>query len=327
MVPEIEEAITALRRGELIALPTETVYGLAADARNATAVRKIFEAKGRPVDHPLIVHLAAASAIDEWATDVSQTARALAGAFWPGPLTLILRRASQTLDAVTGGLDTIALRVPDHPVALAVLRHFDGGLAAPSANRYGRVSPTTAADVRTELGGAVRCILDGGPCRVGIESTIVDLSDDQPRILRPGTITAEQIEDVIGHTLITRRSSTTRSPGLKPSHYAPRARVRIAKREDAAEELALWLGQQQRVGLLAAEWPAELSSDVAWLRMDNDPDLQARHLYRKLREADAQGLDVVVVVPPEGSGLALAVRDRLYRSAGLGDLLDGAAER
>lgn len=327
MVPKIEEAITALRRGGLIALPTETVYGLAADARNPAAVRKIFEAKGRPVDHPLIVHLAAASAVDEWAADIPQTARDLARAFWPGPLTLVLRRAAGTLDAVTGGLETIALRVPDHPVALAVLTHFGGGLAAPSANRYGRVSPTSADDVRAELGDSVQCILDGGRCRVGIESSIVDLSGDQPRILRPGAITAGQIEAVMGQSLTTRRSSATRSPGLKPSHYAPRARVRIVKREDAAEELALWQRQQQRVGLLAVEWPADLSSDVSWLRMDNDLDLQARHLYGRLREADARGLDVVVVVPPEGSGLALAVRDRLYRSAGLGDLLDGMAEQ
>ena len=423
MVPEIEEATAALRRGGLIALPTETVYGLAADARNPAAVRKIFEAKGRPVDHPLIVHLAAASAVDEWAADIPQTARDLARAFWPGPLTLVLRRAAETLDAITGGLDTIALRVPDHPVALAVLTHFGGGLAAPSANRYGRVSPTSADDVRAELGDSVQCILDGGPCRVGIESTIVDLSGDQPRILRPGAITAGQIEAVIGQSLSARRSSATRSPGLKatlnkyrrrhppclfagrravgegrlavcrdeylrhadrqggpqhaefkgwgdvwkarrlrraagqdgqssrrhaphpaslpdimttviliqcclkPSHYAPRARVRIVKRVDVAEEVALWQRQQQRVGLLAVQWPADLSSDVSWLRMDNDLDLQARHLYGRLREADARGLDVVVVVPPEGSGLALAVRDRLYRSAGLGDLLDGMAEQ
>lgn len=322
----VEEAVKVLRGGGLIALPTETVYGLAADARNAEAVRKIFETKGRPADHPLIVHVVDASALDAWAIDIPQAARDLARAFWPGPLTLVLRRAEGTLNAVTGGLDTVALRVPDHPVALAVLTHFGGGLAAPSANRYGRVSPTSAADVRADLGDAVECILDGGPCRVGIESTIVDLSGDQPRILRPGMITAEQIERVVGHPLTARRHATTRSPGLKPSHYAPRATVRLVAREDAVDEIARWQGQQKKVGLLAAEWPAGLSSDVPWLRMDGELDLQARHLYGRLREADTRGLEVVVVVPPEGSGQAVAVRDRLYRSAGLGDLLDDPAE-
>ncbi|MEK7737911.1 MAG: L-threonylcarbamoyladenylate synthase, partial [Pseudomonadota bacterium] len=202
---QIAHAVTLLRAGELVAFPTETVYGLGADAANPAAVAKIFAAKGRPADHPLIVHLPSAEALDAWAREVPESARKLAAAFWPGPLTLILKRQPQVPDAVTGGQDTVGLRVPDHPLALALLKAFDGGrfrgIAAPSANRYGRISPTSAAHVRAELGAAVPLVLDGGDCQVGIESTIVDLSRGTPRLLRPGAIGAADIAHVLGANL------------------------------------------------------------------------------------------------------------------------------
>ena len=191
----IEQAADLLHRGKLVAIPTETVYGLGADASNPEAVAKIFQAKGRPADHPLIVHLAYASQMKDWAEEVPDSALRLASAFWPGPLTMILRKKASVPAVVTGGQETVALRVPDNPVALWLLRVFGGGIAAPSANRFGRISPTTAQHVAEELGDAVDCILDGGPCTVGVESTIIDLTDQQPTILRPGRITRSQLEE------------------------------------------------------------------------------------------------------------------------------------
>src|SRR5688500_12546066 len=193
---QLDRAVEMLRAGGIIALPTETVYGLGADADNEAAVRKVFAAKGRPADHPVIVHLASGAQIDQWATDIPPAARTLADAFWPGPLTIILKRSPRALDVVTGGLDTVGLRVPSHPVAQHLLTRFGGAIAAPSANRFGRVSPTTAEHVRQEFGSAVDLILDGGDCQVGLESTIVDLSSGASAILRPGFVTAEQIEAV-----------------------------------------------------------------------------------------------------------------------------------
>lgn len=318
----ITQAVTILKQGGLVALPTETVYGLAADARNAVAVQKVFRAKGRPSDHPLIVHLATASAMDDWARDIPTVARDLAHAFWPGPLTLVLRRRPGVLDAVTGGMDTIALRVPDHPLALAVLTEFAGGLAAPSANRYGKVSPTNAAHVEKELGAVVDFILDGGSCRIGIESTIVDVSDGKSTILRPGFITPDEIEQITGNVLEDRLGGHVRSPGLKASHYAPHARVQIVDAREALGEVLKWHERNVRVGLLASLVPEGCPAEVHLLRLDERLEIQVQQLYSHLREADACGLDVLVAVPPTGSGLAMAVRDRLYRSAGLGDVLD-----
>jgi L-threonylcarbamoyladenylate synthase len=198
MPEEIAQAAVLLRAGEIVAFPTETVYGLGADAENPAALAKIFAAKGRPADHPLIVHLPGAEHLTRWAQDIPDSAFALANAFWPGPLTLILKRTSIVPNAVTGGQDTVGLRVPNHPVALALLRAFGSGIAAPSANRYGRISPTTAGHVRDELGDRVSLVLDGGACEVGIESTILDVSRGMPVLLRPGAITAEQIGSVCG---------------------------------------------------------------------------------------------------------------------------------
>jgi L-threonylcarbamoyladenylate synthase len=315
LTPElIHRAVEILRRGGVIALPTETVYGLAANAEDELAVRRIFAIKGRPATHPLIVHLPDAEALPQWARHVPDEARRLAAAFWPGPLTLVLPRTSRATDAVTGGQDTVALRVPNHPVALAVLRALGGGLAAPSANRFGRVSPTTAEHVRADLGDELELILDGGPCMVGVESTIVDLSSGKPAILRPGGLPAEELERVLGHPVPVNMESSVRVSGSLASHYAPRVGVVLVEPSEAvprAESLRL---QGLQVGVLG---PASLSLPRDLQRFDIPEDAAgaARLLYMRLREADLAGLDVLIACLPPAQGLGLAVRDRLSRAA------------
>ena len=315
----IPHAVAVLRRGGLVAIPTETVYGLGADARNPQAVARVFAAKGRPADHPLIVHLANASCLTDWARDIPRAASQLAEAFWPGPLTMVLPRAPTVLDAVTGGLDTVALRMPDHPLAMALIDAFGGGLVAPSANRHGRVSPTTAGHVREELGDAVDFVLDGGPCTIGIESTIVDLSTPVVRILRPGSIGAAALGDVLDLLVTSSIPEGVRAPGRKPSHYAPGARVVLAARDDAATEADKWLARGHRVGVLASQPPLALPAGATWLALTGDIQEQGRQLYQRLREADHLGLQVLVAVMPPDAGLGHALRDRLRRAAGLGD--------
>lgn len=316
---EVQRAAQVLRDGGLIALPTETVYGLGADADNPAAVARIFAAKQRPADHPLIVHLHAARQISQWARELPHVAWQLAEAFWPGPLTLIVKRSTQASDAVTGGLDTVALRVPDHPLALAVLQAFGGGVAAPSANRHGRVSPTAAAHVHAELGGAVDLVLDGGPCAIGIESTIVDLSTGAPRVLRPGAISAEDLQHATGTPVTAGAAAGTRCPGVMRSHYAPRATVLMVAADAALAAVDAWCSLGARVGLLSAQRPGRLPAAALWLELGEGDREQAQQLYRRLREADERALDVLVVVPPEDAGLGHALRDRIRRAAGLGD--------
>jgi len=322
----IGEAVSILQAGGLVAFPTETVYGLGADARNREAVERIFAAKGRPADHPLIVHLCDAKEMSKWAQDIPEAAWQLAEVFWPGPLTLILRRQPNVPDAVTGGLDTVALRVPNHPVALGLLRAFGGGIAAPSANCYGRVSPTSAEDVREELKDSVDLVLDGGRCSIGIESTIVDLSTSTPKILRPGKITEEELYRVLGSSLAMPSKTHQSYPGSKPSHYAPRARVILASWDDVQQRLEEWQQRAKRVGLLASHLPNVLPTNVTWLRLTQDIDEQAHELYHFLRQADYLGLEVLVVVMPADVGIGHAIRDRLRRAAGLGDCTEANAE-
>jgi L-threonylcarbamoyladenylate synthase len=236
---EVSRAADLLRAGELVAFPTETVYGLGADASNPRAVARIFAAKGRPADHPLIVHLPDAAHLPRWAVDIPDAAHKLAAALWPGPLTLILRRHPSVSDAITGGQNTVGLRVPNHPLALQLLREFDGGVAAPSANRFGHVSPTTAAHVREELGTSVALILDGGPCAVGIESTILDLSGTHARILRPGMLDADAIAGILGAPPIVGGSpDAPRVSGSLEAHYAPRTPLRLAHGRQARRACA-----------------------------------------------------------------------------------------
>lgn len=312
----LTEAVALLRAGELVAFPTETVYGLGGHAGDPSAVRHIFEAKGRPSDHPLIVHLASADALSGWATAVPPEASELSRRFWPGPLTLILERTADVPDAVTGGLDTVALRVPKHPVALELLRRFGGGIAAPSANRFGRVSPTTAQHVREELDGRVAMILDGGACAVGLESTIVDVSGSEPALLRPGGISREQLEHVLGRPIaMGRQTERVRSPGLLPSHYAPRARVTIASAVELPLRVEDALRAGRRVGVLAAPPLPSLPEAAARLLLPARPAEAAAVLYDRLREADRRALDLVVAVPPSPTGIGLAIADRLMRAA------------
>jgi L-threonylcarbamoyladenylate synthase len=327
--PDIPAAVDVLRRGGLVAFPTETVYGLGADASNPAAVGRIYSVKGRPRNHPVIVHLAEATAIKGWAADVPPDAWALAEAFWPGPLTLILPRAEHVPDAVTGGTGTVGLRVPNQPLALELLEAFGGGVAAPSANRFGRVSPTTAAHVRADLGGDVDLVLDGGACTVGVESTIVDLSWGSPKILRLGGLSVEALSDVLGHPVVVSAvaggaaaqsgglgaAEAVPAPGTLPSHYAPAARVEVVAAEDVAERAAVLLRQSRRVGLLAPRRIGGLPDGLDALPPAGGPQAYAKCLYQRLREADRRGLDVLLAVPPPATGIGAAVIDRLQRAA------------
>ncbi len=311
---DVTRAVQVLQAGGLVALPTETVYGLAADAENELAVRRIFAVKGRPATHPLIVHIANAQALSRWASAVPPEARTLAQTFWPGPLTLVLPRSARASDVVTGGQPTVALRVPAHPLARQVLAQLRGGLAAPSANRFGKVSPTTAEHVRADLGDEVDFILDGGPCEVGVESTIVDLSGEVPAVLRPGGVPLEALEAALGRTLTVRAHGDVRAPGMLPSHYAPRAGLELVAPDQLVSRAAVLAGEGRRVALLA---PAGVPVPAGATLFDIPADAAgyARALYARLRDIDAAGFEVIVAAPPPESGLGLAVRDRLRRAA------------
>lgn len=318
---DIVIAAAMLRKGGVVAFPTETVYGLGADALNAAAVARIFTLKGRPSNHPLIVHLAAAAQLDQWARDIPTLAYELAARFWPGPLTLILKRAAQVPDSVTGGQDTVGLRVPNHPVALELLQKFGGGIAAPSANRFGRISPTDKEHVRAELGNAVDMILDGGPCRVGLESTIVSLVDDQPVILRPGGISRVALAEILGKGIAmnTDNMPAPRAPGTLEKHYSPRTPLRIVPTARLFTEVSALIVFGQRVGILELERePSKLpflERGVFRYSMPNTPEAYAQRLYATLRQADDAQMDYLIVEQVPDSEEWLAVNDRLHRAA------------
>lgn len=318
-VAGIEDATTILRRGGLVAFPTETVYGLGADAENPDAVTRIFAAKGRPAHHPVIVHIGHLDLLYRLAVGIPPSTLLLTQHFWPGPLTLILKRSMHVPDAVTGGQDTVGLRMPDHPVARALLAAFGGGIAAPSANRFGRLSPTTAAHVRAELGGAVDYVLDGGPCQVGIESTVLDLSGVHPRLLRPGAVTATQIETVLGKPLATVSGDVPRSPGMLPSHYAPQTALTLAASNDLHTKLKQCLEKGERVAVLARPAVPALPGCI-WQAMPDDPSAYAHELYARLHELDALQVDRLLVEMPPREAAWLAVSDRLMRAASRVDL-------
>ncbi len=310
------DAAANLLVGNLVAFPTETVYGLGADACNADAIARIYSVKGRPADHPLIVHVASMDALGDWVSDVPEYAISLARDFWPGPMTLIMTRSALAGDFVTGGQDTVGVRVPDHPVALGLLEAFaragGRGVAAPSANRFGNVSPTTAQAVADELSdylGEADQILDGGPCQVGVESTIIDCTGDTPRILRPGAVTIEMIEEstglVVGDSavdVLAVDAEEIRVSGSLDSHYAPVATVVLDQSPVAGQ------------GFIAM---ADVATPEGVLRLaaPKSDDEFARVLYAALRAADEQGLQTVVVAQPVGDGIAIAIRDRLKRAA------------
>lgn len=312
---EIEKAVDILRRGGLVAFPTETVYGLGADASNPDAVKKIFATKGRPQNHPLIVHLADASHLAHWAREIPVAAILLSERFWPGPLTLILRRSDNVPDALTGGQDTVGLRVPAHPVAHALLQAFGSGIAAPSANRFGSISPTTAEHVRAELGERVDMVLDGGSCDIGIESTIVDLSGSQPTLLRPGNISASEIEEVLGRPLAQPGPSSARAPGMLAAHYAPQTSLLVVSGQTLAEEARRFSTQGKHTAVLAYHHAPIADANIAWFAAPSQAADYARELYANLRRLDQPMYDVILVeqVPPGEEWDA--VRDRLAKAA------------
>jgi L-threonylcarbamoyladenylate synthase len=315
---ELVRAAEVLRRGGLVAFPTETVYGLGADATNAAAVRRIYEVKGRPAGHPLIVHVRRHADLGRWADHIPVSAHLLADAFWPGPLTMILRRSARVPDVVTGGRDTVGLRVPDHPVARALLDAFgDGeGIAAPSANRFGRVSPTTAAHVRADLGDDIDLLLDGGACPVGVESTIIDLTLDTPEVVRPGGVSIERIAEVIGFIPDLWTGDTpARAPGMLTTHYAPSANIEVVMADRVPARAEHHLERGAVVGVLAPSAVTDLPADVIELEPMGPVDHYAHALYDRLRQADRLHLDVLLVVPPSEQGVGRAVVDRLRRAA------------
>lgn len=301
---DVAVALACLHAGGLVGIPTETVYGLAADAENPAAVARIFEAKGRPTNHPLIVHISDVSAISGWVDNMSRDAMTLAEACWPGPLTMLLPRGPRVHDSITGGRESVGIRVQSHPLTRDLLDRFGGGLAAPSANRFGRVSPTRAthvvADLGTVLNPSTDVILDGGPCPIGVESTIVDLMGSSPQVLRAGAISADEISRLLDID-VESASGTSRAPGMMLSHYAPLCAIELVKDQAAAEvAIGRLIGAGHRARAL------DRTSDLV---------VAARELYGDLRQADIDELDTLVIVMPAAIGIGHALRDRLQKAS------------
>lgn len=308
---QIDRAVDLLRTGELIGLPTETVYGLAADASNPAAVEKIFTLKDRPANHPVIVHIAEVAKLADWAVISSDRINQLAERFWPGPLTLVLPRQPWVSTAITGGQESVALRVPSHPVAQQVLQRFGGGVVAPSANRFGRISPTRAQHVIEEFGDAVELVVDGGDCQVGLESTILSLVN-HAELLRPGSIPVEEIEQLIGEPVGRENRSGQRAPGLLERHYSPRTRAILVPGEQMAALIDLREMDGVKIGVLAFSQQDCGGSRVE--RLGNDPELYSRQLYAALRRLDHPSIDLILVEQPPQTPSWLAINDRLTRA-------------
>lgn len=309
----LDQAVRALSKGELIGLPTETVYGLAADASNPDAVARIFAAKGRPSDHPVIVHVSADNDLSAWVATISEDARRLMQAFWPGPLTLIFPKAPGVSDLITGGQSTVGIRCPSHPVAQDVLKRWGGGLAAPSANRFGRISPTTAEHVLSEFPEQVTLVLDGGACEVGIESTILDVSGAEPVLLRPGKIARAELETVLGKPvrLPEHVSEVPRVSGALAAHYAPRTPLKLLSAEALPEAVRQAKSEGKSVGVWAFQALPDLDHAVA----PAEATAYAQALYATLRQLDAAGHDVLFIEQPPATLAWAAIWDRLGRAA------------
>ncbi len=310
MSGEVRRAAGILRAGGLVAFPTETVYGLGADASSAKAVARLYAVKGRPPGHPVIVHFATAAGAFEWAREAPEFARKLAARFWPGPLTMVLRRSARAEDFITGGQDSVGLRVPSHPVAHELLQAFGGGVAAPSATRFGRVSPTSAAHVRADLGEDVDLVLEGGDVQIGIESTIVDLSRGGPVLLRPGHVTRGQLEAALGVAVALKDAEAPAHSGGLERHYAPRTPARMVPSHALDAEIA---ARGERVAVLAFSRPDERVE--YWIRMPRDPAAYAQRLYGALRELDSAACEAILIEAPPDAAEWAAVRDRLSRAA------------
>ncbi len=312
---EVRLAARSLQEGQLVGMPTETVYGLAADAGNHNAVEAIFAAKGRPKGQPIIVHIGALEQLDTVGCDLTQAARKLAAAFWPGPLTLVVKRSDRIDKTVTGGHDTVGVRMPSHPVALALINAFGGPVAAPSANKYGAVSPTKAAHVRAGLGDRVDMVLDGGACEVGIESTIVDVTKEEPVVLRLGLITEAQLTRVLGVDVCYSATSHTPSPGRVTSHYKPCADVYVIERPEIDAKLQELVSLGRQVGLVVCNVLDGIHGAHHTQVVGDGTHAYARKLYDCLHFADEKGVDAVIVEPPTGDGVGMAIMDRLRRAS------------
>ncbi len=316
----IEHATKLLQQGRLVAFPTETVYGLGADASNPEAIRQVFKVKNRPTNHPLIVHISGVEQLKDWAQKIPESAKILASAFWPGPLTLILNKKSDVPLEVTGGQNTIALRMPDHPVALALLNKFEGGIAAPSANIYCRISPTQASHVEDELGDSVDMILDGGACKIGVESTIIDLTGPIPKLLRPGLITKVEIEAVLGieiisiDTIIEKTAITNRAPGMSPVHYAPVTPAALCEHDKLTAVLNNLRIQNKRVGLLSYQFNPPENRFMHMLCMPEQAESYGQILYSCLRELDSKNLDIILIEQTPVTDEWIAINDRIKKA-------------
>ena len=297
---EIDECVKALRAGSVIGIPTETVYGLAAIATNSSAINLVFTIKERPTSHPLILHIADVSMLDDWATNISSEARALCKKFWPGPLTLILHKSDKVLTEVTGGRDTVAIRCPNHSVTTKLLKKLNDAVVAPSANKFGKVSPTTAKHVVNDLGSDISIVLDGGDCSIGLESTIIDCTTTPPQLLRTGAITAEQILRECNITVVS-ASGESRAPGMLEKHYAPVCRVVLVS--------------SSQEGLIEAQRYVADGFKVRLLDLTEDLDIFARLLYSSLRTADKDGINVAIVVRAPMNGMGFAINERLEKAA------------
>ena len=306
MSKEVRRAAEILRAGGLVAFPTETVYGLGADASSEKAMARLYRVKGRPADHPVIVHFSSSSDAFAWASEVPAEARKLAERFWPGPLTLILKRSDKAKDFVTGGQPSVGVRVPSHPIARELLKEFGKPIAAPSANRFGRVSPTTAAHVREDLGADVDLVLEGGPSEVGIESTIVDLSGSAPALLRPGKISKDDLQKIIS---LGKAGASSRHSGGMEKHYAPKTPARLVPTHDLDKEISK---AKARAAVLAFSRPDERVD--FWLRMPRDPAAYAQKLYAALRELDGANCDAILIEAPPAEPGWEAVLDRLQKA-------------
>lgn len=310
-----KHAANLLRAGELVAFPTETVYGLGGDASNLMAVAKIFAAKQRPANHPLIIHIGELNQLKDWASEIPDSAIKLAEKFWPGPLTIILHAAHHIPAILTGGQKTIGIRMPGHPVARKLLAAFGHAIAAPSANRFGHISPTCAEHVVEELDDTVELVLDGGPCSLGLESTIIDLTGTKARLLRPGPLTPSEISEVLGEKITTDKSDAPRVSGSLPVHYAPHTPMQIIATTEIEKKLSDLQKDHSRIVVMSRQPYATYFSHVTWQVMPSDPKSYGQQLYAQLRNVDRLGFDLIIIEEPPNEDAWLAIRDRLTRAA------------
>jgi L-threonylcarbamoyladenylate synthase len=308
MNQDIEQAVQLLKSGELVAFPTETVYGLGADAKNPEAIKKIFEVKGRPSNHPIILHIYNESELEEWVVSIPDIARKLMKHFWPGALTLIFEAKENVSPLITGNQKTIGIRMPSHPVARELLKAFGSGLVAPSANKFGKVSPTKAKHVKEELGDEIKLILEGGDCALGIESTIIDVTRIPPRLLRPGPLDVDQVKKISGVTIIYSNKNIPRVSGSLPSHYAPKTPVKLFDYNKIKF-------QDKNIGVMSFRDQPENFTNIIWLKMPINPTLYAKQLYANLRKLDKNNLDTIWVEVPPKEVVWGAILDRLKRAS------------